>query len=93
MRSMTIVLILAASLLGGCNDSSTVYTAIKKLSFADATLATCVREAARENGWSDAGHVDRLQCVNTEGKQVTDLSGIEQLVNLEELDLAHNAIA
>jgi internalin A len=69
-----------------------VYTPVADLQFADSRLAACVAEAAQKHQWPDAGHVTALRCNNTYGGRISKLDGIENLVNLERLDLAHNAV-
>ena len=91
-RIACIAVVLAALSLVGCPQPASVYIAVEDLPFDDSTLRACAITTAKREGWVDAGHVTRLRCVNPVGNHITSLAGVENLVNLEELDLAHNAI-
>ena len=67
-----------------------VYDNIADLHFADAQLESCVRQTAIDNGWPDVGHFRALRCNDPDGDGIGTLQGIEQLVSLQEVNLAFN---
>lgn len=70
-----------------------VYTKISELPFVDPVLRSCVLDEAARNNWTVSGEVRNLTCSGTERPtKVTRLSGIENLVNLGEVDLSGNNI-
>jgi len=69
-----------------------IYARVDDLEFSDPVLRDCVRRTARENNWSDAGHFVALRCNNPTGNGVRDLTGIQHLVQLKNLDLAFNEL-
>ena len=82
-------------MLAACDGDKhvSVYTPIGELQFADPGLRACVLAEAERRGWDTSGRMTEPVCTNPEGDQVEDLAGIENLVNLQLLDLAHNAIS
>ena len=85
-------LLISCMLSVGCSPDIG-YTAVEDLVFEDAAFKACVISEARENGWVNAGQVIKLHCVNPTGQKIASITGIENLHNVRELDLAHNAIA
>ena len=71
---------------------ASVYTPVENLAFEDPVLRECVLRDAASNGWLVSGQVRSLRCNNPDGRRVTSLSGIGNLVNLADVDLAQNAI-
>ena len=67
-----------------------VYDSIADLHFADPELESCVRRTAIDNGWPDVGHFRALRCNDPDGDGIASLQGIEQLVSLQDVDLAFN---
>jgi internalin A len=84
---------MASATLPGCGEQFDVYAPIRELKFASEPLARCIVAEAARHGWETAGRMTELRCTNPSGEQVSDLRGIEQLVNLDSLNLAHNAIS
>ncbi|HXK57210.1 MAG TPA: leucine-rich repeat domain-containing protein, partial [Gammaproteobacteria bacterium] len=82
-------------LAAGCGDNGhvPVSTEITRLQFADPVLRACVLRETKLHHWQTAGEVAELHCPNPEGAKIKDISRIENLVNLRNLDLAHNAIS
>lgn len=81
-------------LVAGCGQRALpVYAAVDSLEFADARLAACVHATAKRHGWASAGQVDTLHCSYAGAPHIESLDGIESLVNLEDLNLAHNGIS
>ena len=80
--------------LAGCVDERdvSVYTPVTELVFADPLLRDCVRSTGREYGWDSAGRIETLHCTGREGARIRSLDGIGALINLQDLNLAHNAI-
>ncbi len=74
-------------------DKIGVYTPVIELKFADSRLKDCVADVAEKNNWTQAGMVTTLTCTNPQSKRIQHLDGIELLVHLERLDLAHNDIS
>ncbi|MFT4925209.1 MAG: Leucine-rich repeat (LRR) protein, partial [Phenylobacterium sp.] len=62
---------------------------IGQIHFSDSALASCVVEAALDNGWITANQVEGLSC---EGQTVKTLNGIEKLTALTSLALDNNQI-
>ena len=96
LTRITIVILLTGTLtLVACDTDrhATVYTPVEKLKFADPVLKTCVMQEAKSQGWKTSGQITRLVCTNPEGAVIERLDGIENLVNLLLLDLAHNSIS
>ena len=91
-RSALVASFMFATLVLAACMPDVVYTPTENLKFRDSAFRECVVSEARKNGWADAGHVLRLHCVNPESRKSSDLGGIRNLVNIRELDLAHNAI-
>lgn len=71
---------------------SSVYTPVAELSFADPVLRECVLAEAARNGWTVSGDVRSLRCNNPDTPRVAALSGIGNLINLSNVDLAQNAL-
>lgn len=69
-----------------------VYRMVTELEFADAALQECVVATAAERGWSNVGLFTSLRCNNPSGNDIQDLTGIEHLVELTDVNLAFNAI-
>jgi internalin A len=93
VASIFFTLLVGASLFScGQRQPLAVYTPIADLQFADSELGVCVAQTAAEHEWPDAGHVNSLRCNNSYGSEISKLDGIENLVNLERLDVAHNGI-
>jgi len=69
-----------------------VYRTIAELQFTDAALKECVVATADERGWSSVGLFTSLRCNNPSGNDIQDLTGIEHLVELTDVNLAFNAI-
>lgn len=90
-----ITLLCSFVLLAGCNGEqhASVYTPVEKLVFKDRVLHSCVLEQARHSGWKTSGEMTELTCSNPEREKVKSIAGIENLVNLQELNLAHNEIS
>jgi len=84
---------LVALVLTGCGSESDkpsgpeppIFDGAATLAFADSALQVAVAEAV-------VGTSGALVALSASGRGITDLSGIEQLTQLEALDLAHNAI-
>jgi len=70
-----------------------VYRTIPELEIPDAALKECVVATATERGWANVGLFTSLRCNNPSGKDIRDLTGIEHLVELTDVNLAFNAIA
>lgn len=70
-----------------------VYDNIANLHFADSQLESCVRQTAIDNGWLDVGHFRTLRCNDPDGNGIGTLQGIDQLVSLQEVNLAFNRLA
>ncbi|MDE2812479.1 MAG: leucine-rich repeat domain-containing protein [Gemmatimonadota bacterium] len=87
------ILLLVALALTGCGSESDkpsgpeppIVDGATTFAFADSALQVAVDEAV-------AGTSGALVALRASGRGITDLSGIEQLTQLEALDLAHNAI-
>jgi len=94
-RAMPIVLLMVFFLFTACSDNgrASVYTPFDELTFEDPVLKACVLAEAKRHDWQRSGQMTRLVCTNAEGAAVQSLQGIENLVNLQLLDLAHNEIA
>jgi Leucine Rich Repeat (LRR) protein len=86
--------LIVLSALSSCGGDGhvPVSTPFADLKFADPVLKNCVLKDASRHGWDTSGQMTRLGCTNPEGDKVRDLEGIQNLVNLQSLDLAHNAI-
>ena len=67
-----------------------VYDNIADLHFADPELESCVRRTAIDNGWPDVGHFRTLRCNDPDGDGISTLRGIDQLVSLQDVNLAFN---
>lgn len=57
--------------------------------FTDLALQTCLDQQAFQSGWTQAEDVVTFNCVD---RNVTSIAGIDQLVNLQQLDLSDNNI-
>jgi len=81
--------------LASCSDNehASAYTPVVDLDIPDPVLKACVVAEAKRNGWKTSGQMTELVCANPEGEQITILDGVEDLINLQVLDLAHNAIS
>jgi Leucine-rich repeat (LRR) protein len=69
-----------------------VYDNIAALHFTDSELESCVRRTAIDNGWADVGHFRTLRCNDPDGDGIRTLQGIDQLVSLQEVNLAFNSL-
>ena len=69
-----------------------VYKTNREIKFADPVLARCVDEVTVAHGWRDVGQIVSLRCNNPASEPIHDISGIEHLVALTDLNLAFNAI-
>jgi Leucine-rich repeat (LRR) protein len=79
----------------GCDQEArrVVYVPVEELEFADPLLRGCVREMAKTYHWPTAGRVESLHCTGSgDDAEIRRLEGIESLVNLEDLNVAHNRI-
>lgn len=65
-------------------------TTIEDLSFDDPNLNTCIQNEIADNDWKYVDEVNILSCPNS---NISNLGGIEKLVNLFSLDLAFNQIS
>jgi Leucine-rich repeat (LRR) protein len=70
-----------------------VYTPIAELAFTDEALRDCVVAEALRYGWTTSGEMRRLICTNPGRPEIVSLGGIENLVNLSELNLSHNRVS
>ncbi|WP_305842112.1 polysaccharide lyase family 8 super-sandwich domain-containing protein [Photobacterium leiognathi] len=59
------------------------------LAFVDANLAQCVKDTAFENGWHLVNEITSLNCSNLE---INNITGLEVLTGLKELDLSDNTL-
>lgn len=62
-------------------------TLIKDLAFVDPVLEQCVYHSAEQNGWQTIEQMITLGCSTVNGK-INDLRGIEQLIALNQVNLA-----
>ncbi|ALO33366.1 hypothetical protein CMT41_00555 [Colwellia sp. MT41] len=62
---------------------------ISALVFTDANLANCVAQAAQANHWQSVEQITTLDCSNL---NITDATGIAQLIALVNLDLSNNQL-
>jgi RHS repeat-associated protein len=62
-------------------------TLVNELPFTDTALQACVLNEAANNGWSTIDEVTALSCANS---NITDLTGLEALADLDTLDLSGN---
>ncbi len=61
--------------------------AISSIEFIDAALRDCVLETAEANGWAQSTQVTNLNCSDLD---ITDITGLEQLTEITDLDLIGN---
>ena len=71
------------------NSDDRQKTDIEKLSFPDKNLKTCINRIAKEEGWKKPEHVTKISCYRA---NIEDIAGIDQFINLKELDLMFNNI-
>ncbi len=62
-------------------------TPVNELPFTDTALQACVLNEAASNGWSTVDEVTALNCANGD---ITDLTGLDALIDLDTLDLSGN---
>lgn len=62
-------------------------TPVNELPFSDSALQACVLNEAASNGWSTVDEVTALNCANSD---ISDLTGLDALTDLETLDLSGN---
>ncbi|NKB33807.1 MAG: hypothetical protein GKR91_11980 [Pseudomonadales bacterium] len=60
---------------------------LNNLPFTDSVLQSCVLDEAAANGWATVGEMTSLVC---DGSGITDLTGIDALLDLATLDLSNN---
>ena len=81
------IFILATLVLGVLTVSSTQAAPVPF--FGDPGLQECVDEHVGQNNWQEAEEFEFLVCDN---RGITDISGIDQLINLNRVSLAENLI-
>lgn len=92
-----VVILLAAGLVVLFADRNeaphaSVYTEVADLEFDDPVLGACVVAFAAMHEWDVSGDIRSLRCNNPDSAKIGSLKGIGNLVNLVDIDLAHNAI-
>ena len=93
-RSRYLPRVLACIVATACTSSDLMgEIKLADLEFADPVLQTCVLDAAVRNEWRLSGQISHIECTNSQSEKIKKLDGIEALINLQSLDLSHNAIS
>lgn len=97
-RTLAFALCSFSALLGGCADYAVtinqqpVYApspAVSVEDIADKNLARCIQQTVADQAATSLADLKRLVCTSA---GIDDLTGIEQLEGLEELDLSSNSL-
>jgi Leucine-rich repeat (LRR) protein len=74
-------------------EHASVYTPIAELTFRDGELRNCVVTEALRHSWATSGEIRSLTCIDPGHPTIVSLDGLENLVNLSELNLSHNRVS
>jgi len=94
-RLRHITSVLGYLVIAACSspDLSSGDVEIVDLEFEDPVLKSCISALASRNDWRLSGQVSHLECTNSQADKIRTLDGIEALINLQSLNLAHNTIS